>query len=146
MFLLEQGADPNGQIAGVSALHAAAAPADMWLRDWLRARGIESVFGTGVAGLTLDRRIELVKALIARGANPNARISTTTGVQGWLTTKHGAFEPFSVGTGDLKGATPLWITAFAANRGGFGGAAEWQGAPRMVRSCVCCSLRAPTGA
>jgi len=49
-------------------------------------------------------------------------------VQGWLTTKHGAFEPFSVGTGDLKGATPLWVASFAANRGGgFGVPAEMAG-------------------
>jgi ankyrin repeat protein len=119
-FLLEQGADPNGQMFGVRALHAAAGPVDMWLREWLRVRGIDGVFGSGVIGLPVDRRVGIVKALLARGADPNARITTTTGVQGWLTTKHGAFEPFSVGTGDLKGATPLWVAAFAANRGGFG--------------------------
>ncbi len=118
LFLLSQGANPNSQVSGVRPLHAAAGPVDMWMRDWLRARGIDSVFGTGVIGLTLDRRVELVKALLAKGADPNARITTTTGVQGWLTTKHGAFEPFSVGTGDLKGATPLWVGSFAANRGG----------------------------
>lgn len=118
MFLLEQGANPNSQMSGVRALHAAAGPVDMWIREWLRARGIDSVFGTGVVGLPLDRRVQLVKALLAKGADPNPRTTTTTGVQGWLTTKHGAFEPFSVGTGDLKGATPLWIASFAANRGG----------------------------
>jgi len=118
MFLIEQGANPNSQMSGVRALHAAAGPVDMWIREWLRARGIDSVFGTGVVGLPLDRRLQLVKALLAKGADPNPRTTTTTGVQGWLTTKHGAFEPFSVGTGNLKGATPLWIASFAANRGG----------------------------
>jgi ankyrin repeat protein len=123
LFLLDQGANANARIAGVRALHAAAGPVDMWMRDWLRARGIDSVFGSGIVGLPLDRRLELVKALLARGADPNARTTTTTGVNGWLTTKNGAFEPFSVGTGDLKGATPLWVAAFAANRGGgFAGA------------------------
>ena len=35
----------------------------------------------------------------------------------------GAFESFSCGTGDFRGATPLWLAAFAANAGvgGFGG-------------------------
>ena len=28
----------------------------------------------------------------------------------------GAFEPFSCGTGDFRGATPLWLAAFAANQ------------------------------
>jgi hypothetical protein len=32
----------------------------------------------------------------------------------------GAFENFSCGTGDFRGATPLWLAAFAAN-GGLGG-------------------------
>jgi ankyrin repeat protein len=35
--------------------------------------------------------------------------------------KKGAFEPYATGTGDLNGATPLWVAAFAANGGGFGG-------------------------
>jgi ankyrin repeat protein len=29
----------------------------------------------------------------------------------------GAFEPFSCGTGDVRGATPLWVAAYASNRG-----------------------------
>ena len=42
--------------------------------------------------------------------------------------KHGAFDTFSVGTGDLRGATPLWVAAYSANggegsRGGGGSAA-----------------------
>ena len=32
----------------------------------------------------------------------------------------GAFENFSCGTGDFRGATPLWLAAFTAN-GGLGG-------------------------
>jgi hypothetical protein len=36
--------------------------------------------------------------------------------------KKGAFEPFACGTGDLIGATPLWVAAYTANGGGvFGG-------------------------
>jgi hypothetical protein len=37
--------------------------------------------------------------------------------------KKGAFEPYATGTGDLRGATPLWVAAYSANGGGgFGGA------------------------
>ena len=118
-FLLAQGADANGSLFGVTALHAAAGSVEMWLREWLRVRGIDGVFGSGVIGLGRPARVPMVKALLAKGANPNARIGVSTGVQGWLTIKRGAFEPFSVGTGDLKGATPLWVAAFSANR--FGG-------------------------
>ena len=38
-FLLEQGADPNGALDGITALHAAAGPVDTWLRAWNRRRG-----------------------------------------------------------------------------------------------------------
>ena len=117
LFLIQQGADANGPMFGVTALHAAAGSVEMWLREWLRVRGIDGVFGSGLAGLDRAGRVEIVKALLAAGANPNARITTSTGVQGWLTIKRGPFEPFSVGTGDLKGATPLWVAAFSANRG-----------------------------
>ena len=117
LFLLQQGADANGPMFGLTALHAAAGNVDMWLREWLRVRGIDGVFGSGLAGLDRAGRVELVQALLAAGADPNARITTSTGVQGWLTIKRGPFEPFSVGTGDLKGATPLWVAAFSANRG-----------------------------
>jgi ankyrin repeat protein len=34
--------------------------------------------------------------------------------------KKGAFEPFACGTGDVRGATPLWVAAYTAN-GSFGG-------------------------
>jgi uncharacterized protein len=116
-YLLEQGANPNATMFGVSALHAAAGSVEMWLREWLHERKIDGVFGSGVMGLERARRAPLVKALLARGADANALITTSTGVQGWLTIKRGAFEPFSIGTGDLKGATPLWVAAFSSNRG-----------------------------
>src|SRR5262245_15797915 len=117
MFLLEQGADPNGTMYGVSALHAASGGVDLWLRDWLRARGA-SVDARSTAGLDGSRRVPLVKALLARGARPNAKITTSTFMGLGVSGKHGAFDPFSTGTGDLRGATPLWVAASAANGGG----------------------------
>ena len=32
--------------------------------------------------------------------------------------KKGAFEPFACGTGDLRGATPLWVAAYDMNGAG----------------------------
>ena len=112
-FLLEQGADPNGSLYGVSALHVAAGPVDMWLREWLRVRGVD-VHRT-VASIEPGRRLAMVEALLGHGADPNARISTPATVQYYVATKRGAFETFAIGTGNLRGATPLWVAAFAAN-------------------------------
>ena len=41
LFLLDRGADANGRMGGVAALHAAAGPTEMWLRDWSRIRGVD---------------------------------------------------------------------------------------------------------
>lgn len=119
-FLLDQGADPDGTMTGIPALHAAVAPVGMWLGDWYRRVGGEAVAPGG--GLTAADRARLVKALLARGANPNSRITTSAMFMGYLgyPTK-GAFEPYSCGTGDLIGATALWLAAYNANepRGSF---------------------------
>lgn len=119
LFLLEQRANPNTRMAGITALHAAAGPVDMWLRPWYRERAVD--YSRSAKGLDAQKRVALIKALVARGADLNARITASTGVQGWLTLKNGAFEPFSVGTGDLKGATPLWVAAFDMHGGIYGG-------------------------
>ncbi len=125
LFLLEHGADPNGSMAGVSALHAAAGNVTTWLAGWLRAHGARAIDGggsLGMRGLNPERRLHLVKALLARGANPNARITTSAVVLGYLATpRRGAFEQNAVGTGDVRGATPLWVAAFSANGGGLFG-------------------------
>jgi hypothetical protein len=56
-----------------------------------------------------------VKALLAHGADPNTSIVTSTVMGLGVSGRWGAFDIYSVGTGDLKGATPLWIAAYVAN-------------------------------
>lgn len=117
MFLLEQGADPNGPIGGVRALHTAVGSADLWLADWYRSHGLGGGYsGTGSVRLDTARRLQLTKALLARGADANARAVTSAMHMGYIGyPKKGAFEPFACGTGDLLGATPLWVAANAAS-------------------------------
>ena len=120
-FILEQGADPNGTIGAVPALHVAIGGIGPWLADWNRRHRAEGgIGGGGGQQSSMSRgsgaqRLELVKLLLARGADSNARINKTalhTSYIGYPT--KGAFEPFTNGTGDLRGATPIWLAAAAA--------------------------------
>ena len=117
MFLLEQGADPNGEMGGVSALHAAAGNVSPWLLEWYRRHGRNRLYaGLGGARLGEARRLALVEALLARGADPNARITAWAMIMNYIGyPRKGAFEPFACGTGDLRGATPLWVAAYDMN-------------------------------
>ena len=109
-FLLAQGADPNGAVDGVTALHAAAGPVGTWLKAWNRQHGART------GRLALDERLPLVDALLARGADPNARMTASDVTeQGFV--RNGAYDTFGTGTGDVAGATPLWVAAFATNPG-----------------------------
>ncbi len=112
-FLLERGADPNGAVDGVTALHAAAGPVGTWLKAWNRKHG-----GAGARGgrLALRERLPLVDALLVRGADPDARMTASDVTeQGFV--RNGAYDTFATGTGDVAGATPLWVAAFATNPG-----------------------------
>ena len=123
-FLLDRGADPNGTMAGISALHAAAGVVDRWLIDWDRGHGAGRMSGgrrnNGRVNLAADRRPALVAALLRHGADPNQRITTTAMLMEYIGyPKKGAFERFACGTGNLRGATPLWVAAFEAASSGF---------------------------
>jgi ankyrin repeat protein len=127
LFLLEQGADPNATLSGVTALHAASGAAGQFVADWQRRRsgGVGlggasalSVFGVG-GGRGGSTRLPLIRALLDKGARVNEPVTTSAMAQSYIgrPTK-GAFESFSCGTGDFRGATPLWLAAFNANGGG----------------------------
>ena len=120
LFLLEHGADPNGLMNGVSALHAAAGNVGMWLGDWYRRHGRGDRYARfNRARLSSEQRPPLVKALLANGADPNGRITSSAMVMSYIGyPKKGAFEPFACGTGDLRGATPLWVAAYDMNGAG----------------------------
>jgi len=128
LFLLEQGADPNGTIDGISALHAAVGNVDTWLIHWDRRHGNGRYLSrrrSGRNSLNAQQRVAVAKALLAHGADPDARITTTAMLMSYIGyPERGAFERFACGTGDLRGATPLWVAAFgAATDGAYRGGA-----------------------
>ena len=100
--LLEHGADPNAAGTGYTALHWAAG---MWETE-LTANSITPLRNhewARLAGVT-DGKLELVRALLASGADPNARIEQTPARVG--SSKNPALE-------DLEGATPFLLAAVA---------------------------------
>jgi ankyrin repeat protein len=107
----------------------------LWLREWTQRHGAGDGLGFGVSlgrPLPAATRLALVKSLLAKGADPNARTTTSTMLMGYIGyPKKGAFEPFACGTGDLRGATPLWVAAYTANGSGYSGD---QTAGRMGRN------------
>src|SRR5207245_10382437 len=114
LFLLDAGADPNAKLAGVSALHAASGNAVQFVADWQRHRsggvGLGTAFTAfgpvGGRGLSGGNRLPLVRALLAKGARVNEPVASSAMAQSYIgrPTK-GAFENFSCGTGDFRGAT-----------------------------------------
>jgi ankyrin repeat protein len=125
LFLLDQGANPNGEMGGVRAIHAAAGSVGVWLSDWNRRHGGAGSLlgGAGFPGgsgrMTGPDRVNLVKALIAKGADPNARTTTSVVNPGYIGyPKKGAFESFATGIGDERGATAVWIAAYDSSTSG----------------------------
>lgn len=128
LFLLEQGADLNGSLHGVPALHVAAGDVTIWIREWTHLRGV----GPRAHRLRLldpNRRVTVVQALLARGADPDGRITTSTTTSADTTLKGGAFNRFAIGTGDLRGATPLWVAAWTLHN-------RQSGSPGVIRALL----------
>ncbi len=108
-FLLEQGADPNAAKAGYTVLHWVAG-------NWDNATSIS--FGREgselqlMGGIPQHRKLELMQALLERGADVNPVITKApplgrlgpTGTAGTI-----------IGGGPLTGATPFFMAALAAD-------------------------------
>jgi ankyrin repeat protein len=97
LFLLEQGADPNADEAGFTALH--------WAVGTWESGEANPVFGFTDAMSGIPERqakLQLVKALLARGANPNARMTRRP-------------PGFAGGYTDAAGATPFLLAAATAD-------------------------------
>jgi ankyrin repeat protein len=97
MFLLEQGADPNIQDAGFSPLH--------WVSGTWEADLSNPVFGfdEAMSGIP-DRqaKLQLLKALLDRGANPNARMARRV-------------PAYAGGYAEPVGATPFFLASSVAD-------------------------------
>ena len=93
LFLLEQGADPNVGDAGYTPLH--------WAVTTWESGTANPVYGIedAMAGIP-DRqaKLQLVKALLAHGADPNARMTS-------------AQPSFAGGYTDAVGATPILLAS-----------------------------------
>jgi len=93
LFLLDQGADPNVMDAGFTPLH--------WASTTWEGFTANPVYGfeDAMAGIP-DRKakLQLVKALLAHGANPNARMTKTQ-------------PTFASGFLDAVGATPFLLAS-----------------------------------
>ena len=97
LFLLERGADPNATDAGMAPLH--------WAVGTWESGEANPVFGFTDAMSGIPQRaakLELVKALLARGANPNARMTQRP-------------PGFAGGHTDVIGATPFLLASAAAD-------------------------------
>lgn len=97
LFLLEQGANPNADGAGFTALH--------WAAGTWESGEANPVFGfndpmSGIPDRTA--KLQLVKALLARGADPNARMTRRP-------------PAFAGGYTDSAGATPFLLASATAD-------------------------------
>jgi ankyrin repeat protein len=101
-FLLNHGADPNLG-PGFMPLHWAAGRWDSYLTDFSNGITNETTEWSAFGGLPKEEKLHFVKALLARGADPNAQ------------TKKNPNYGMSVkgGNGNLVGATPFLIAAQA---------------------------------
>jgi ankyrin repeat protein len=101
IFLLEKGADANLAGAGFTALHWASGSWETELTVTSITPDREGEEWRTVAGLR-ERRIDLVKALLAHGADPNARIRRPPQRVG---------SSKNPGLPELVGATPFLVAA-----------------------------------
>jgi ankyrin repeat protein len=101
-FLLDQGADPNADGTGYTALHWAAGS---WETELTGPRGIAAGRDEEWAAMTgLGRRkLELVTALLAHGADPDVRLTKSPPKVGFTVAR------------PMVGATPFFLAAKAGD-------------------------------
>lgn len=113
MELLERGANPNADVTGYTALHWAAGS---WETEMTGPNGIDTRSDpewaslAGIADPT--QKLALIRALLARGADPNAVLSKAPPRAGYsqLVVEHRV-----AGTSPYVGATPFLLAAMAAD-------------------------------
>lgn len=101
ILLLESGADPDVDGTGYRPLHWAAGS---WETQWNGVHGVAESYAKGLSGLVPQAKLALVRALLAHGADPNARI-----------VKQPPRFGFSLFRLDLVGATPFFLAALAGD-------------------------------
>ena len=97
LFLLERGADPNASDAGMTPLH--------WAVGTWESGEANPVFGftDAMSGIPVRQaKLQLVKALLARGADPNVPMTQRP-------------PGFAAGHTDVIGATPFLLASAAAD-------------------------------
>ena len=105
-YLLERGADPNEDAAGYTPLHYAAGRWD----------GVDAFFYTNarpaewrvLRGVPEDRKIELMEALLAHGADPNALLTMEPPRYGYSLVRGRSRR-------QTRGGTPFLIAAMSAD-------------------------------
>jgi ankyrin repeat protein len=109
--LLDHGADPDANGAGYTALHWAAGT---WETELTGPNGIVTDADdewSSLAGLQTGK-IEVVRALLAHGASPNARLAKTPPRVGYSQSQ---IEQRLVGVNVYPGATPFLLAAMAGD-------------------------------
>jgi ankyrin repeat protein len=124
LFLLEQGADPNAKDGyGIAPLHYA-------LHEGLLAVSGYQIMATDRFGWLRPNMPELVKALLAHGADPNARIEKNlpTYDHPFIARSNGNDHPQV----DLVGATPLVLAAASGDVGSMRILVEGRADPKLA--------------
>ena len=113
IFLLEQGADPNGPGPGYTPLHWATGS---WQTELSGPNGIATdrdAEWRGLRGVPGDKA-QLVQALLAHGADPDARLEKSPPRAGYSQLR---VEHRIVGLSPFPGATPYLLAAMAGDAG-----------------------------
>jgi ankyrin repeat protein len=109
--LLERGADPNANAPGYTALHWASGS---WETELTGPNGIDAQGDEewrSLAGVS-SGKVELIRALLARGADPNARLAKAPPRVGYTQLP---IEHRVAGVNPYAGATPFLLAAMAGD-------------------------------